>query len=184
MLRLKGLAEGSCTAITKAGTVEVQIGDNVWIKMPEPKFVGEAVMDFPSPSSTLAVVDVGLRIGIVEVTSFKELTRLQPTSNLADLCKNTGIDGVYAFTFDSKYDAAARFFAPALGVAEDPATGTAGAALAYYLHYSGRLVNEEYTFEQGHAMLREGVIHAKIEDGARVWVGGNAVCVLEGELRV
>jgi len=181
VLRLKGIVEGSCTAITKAGTIEVQVEDKIWIKMPA-KLVSKTTMDFPSSSSTLTVVDVGLKVGIVEVSNFKELMRLKPTPKLADYCKSAGLDGVYAFTFDSKYDAATRFFAPALGVEEDPVTGTAGVALAYYLH-TQRLVKESYVFEQGHAMRREGLIYARVE-GEHVWVGGDAVCVLEGRLRV
>mgnify|MGYP000017521703 CR=1 FL=1 len=183
VLKLKGIAEGSCTAITNAGVVEVQVEDKIWIRMPKPKLASRTTMDFPSPSSTLPVVDVGLKIGIVEVASFRELMELKPTPELADYCINGGVDGVYAFTFDSRCDAATRFFAPALGVEEDPVTGTAGAALAYYLH-TDRLVKEEYTFEQGHAMRRVGTIYAKIGREKCVWVGGNAVCVLEGKIRI
>ncbi|WP_366515066.1 PhzF family phenazine biosynthesis protein [Palaeococcus sp. (in: euryarchaeotes)] len=97
--------------------------------------------------------------------------------------KENGIAGIHVYTFDSKYDAAVRFFAPAVGVPEDPVTGTANAALAGYLKFTNKLVKEEYSFEQGHALNREGVVHVKLKEN-EIWVGGEAVCILEGVLKL
>lgn len=74
----------------------------------------------------------------------------------------------------------ARMFAPKLGVAEDPATGSAAAALA------GSLVTDatRLLISQGVEMGRPSLIEAGIirAEGAvsGITIGGNAVVVSEG----
>jgi trans-2,3-dihydro-3-hydroxyanthranilate isomerase len=84
----------------------------------------------------------------------------------------------------------ARMFAPTLGVPEDPATGSAAAALAGYLAdrentAGGRL---RWVVEQGFEMGRPSLIHIEAEkaDGrvTAVRVGGTAVRVSEGNFLV
>jgi len=84
----------------------------------------------------------------------------------------------------------ARMFAPRLGVAEDPATGSASGALGAYLVKHG-LVEAKPTarilVEQGYEMGRPSAIHVEVdadESGPKeVRVGGQAVEVAEGILR-
>ena len=84
----------------------------------------------------------------------------------------------------------ARMFAPGLGVAEDPATGSASGALGAYLVKHG-LVDARPTarilVEQGYEMGRPSAIHVEVdadETGPTVVrVGGKAVEVAEGRLR-
>ena len=84
----------------------------------------------------------------------------------------------------------ARMFAPALGVAEDPATGAASVALAGSL--AGRLPAGDGVFdwhiEQGVAMGRPSLIEASAERRggrtARLMVGGQVVTVAEGSMSV
>ena len=79
----------------------------------------------------------------------------------------------------------ARMFAPTKGIPEDPATGSAVAALAALL---GSLdgTSQSFTIHQGVAMGRPSLIRAAvtIEDGAAtaVTIGGSAVRVIEGRL--
>jgi trans-2,3-dihydro-3-hydroxyanthranilate isomerase len=85
-------------------------------------------------------------------------------------------------------EVAARMFAPALGIAEDPATGAAAAALGGYLAAHQRRVEgwTRWRIRQGEAMGRPSLIHLRTElrEGAlrRVEVGGSAVLIGEGEL--
>jgi len=186
VLRLKGLENGIYKATTKAGEIDVKVEDKVWLRV-SPKFVGSLDLDELKKVVDVkvvdtAVVDVGIKIGLAEVEDFETLMSLKPTSKLADYCKMLGIVGVYFYTFDSRFDACGRFFAPAYGVDEDPVTGTANSALAYYLNSSGKLVKNRYVFEQGHALGREGVVYVEIGDG--VWVGGDAVLVLRGLIEI
>jgi trans-2,3-dihydro-3-hydroxyanthranilate isomerase len=85
-------------------------------------------------------------------------------------------------------DIRARMFAPALGIAEDPATGAAAAALAGYLAAAlppghGTL---RWVVDQGIEMGRPSRLHVECDrDGERVVavrVGGSAVMVAEGIL--
>jgi len=84
----------------------------------------------------------------------------------------------------------ARMFAPLLGVSEDPATGGAVAALAGYLAASERLTDGRHSWriEQGFDMGRPSILELEsdVRDGIvyTVRVGGNAVIVSEGELRL
>ncbi len=81
----------------------------------------------------------------------------------------------------------ARMFAPLGGILEDPATGSASAALAAYL---GRLDGRSQKFEisQGVKMGRPSQISAEVtvEDGqpVEVAIAGYAVRVMEGRLTV
>jgi len=84
-----------------------------------------------------------------------------------------------------------RMFAPAHGVAEDPATGSASGALGAYL-VRHRLVRAEgetrIVSEQGTKMGRQSFVHValKAHDGVAsdLRVGGSVVPVIEGTLRV
>ncbi|MGG5822670.1 PhzF family phenazine biosynthesis protein [Falsiroseomonas sp. HW251] len=81
----------------------------------------------------------------------------------------------------------ARMFSPALGVGEDPATGSAAAPLAaLLLHLSGA---EEGAWDilQGVEMGRPSVLRTtarRTPGGIRATVGGGCVPVLEGEARL
>jgi trans-2,3-dihydro-3-hydroxyanthranilate isomerase len=83
----------------------------------------------------------------------------------------------------------ARMFAPGLGIAEDPATGSAVAAFAGVLMQFEALGDGEHSLviEQGYAMGRpsEIALQIVIRDGALVSgeIGGSAVLVSEGEIR-
>ena len=82
----------------------------------------------------------------------------------------------------------ARMFGPALGVEEDPATGSACAALAGQLasRNSNRDGTFSWTVKQGVAMGRPSTIQAFAEkkDGrvTRIAVGGSSVVVGDGQM--
>jgi trans-2,3-dihydro-3-hydroxyanthranilate isomerase len=82
----------------------------------------------------------------------------------------------------------ARMFAPAMGVPEDPATGSAAAAFAGLLAARGKLADGEHAIaiEQGYAMGRPSVIRLTIaiEAGRLVSasIAGEAVVVTEGTI--
>jgi len=75
------------------------------------------------------------------------------------------------------YDFVSRFFAPRVGVDEDPVTGSAHCALTPF--WSERLQQSEMTAFQ--ASRRGGVLRVRLA-GDRVGLGGQAVTVLRGEL--
>jgi trans-2,3-dihydro-3-hydroxyanthranilate isomerase len=79
-----------------------------------------------------------------------------------------------------------RMFAPGLGVAEDPATGSAAGPLAVHLARHARIpFGSEIEIHQGNEIGRPSVLHARAEGSParleRVEVGGAAVIVARGE---
>jgi trans-2,3-dihydro-3-hydroxyanthranilate isomerase len=87
-------------------------------------------------------------------------------------------------------DVRVRMFAPGSGVPEDPATGSAAAALGGYLsradgRSSGKL---SWTVEQGLEMGRPSLIYVEADRAdsgtVAVRVGGSAVAVSSGTMRV
>jgi trans-2,3-dihydro-3-hydroxyanthranilate isomerase len=103
--------------------------------------------------------------------------------------------GIYLFSTESSGDdvtAYSRMFASGLGIAEDPATGSACGPLGCYLVRHGLVTKEragQIVSWQGVAMGRPSRIHVSITQDAtgavsRVQVGGEAVPVAHGELAV
>lgn len=74
---------------------------------------------------------------------------------------------------------ASRFFAPAVGVPEDPVTGSAHCALAP--HWAPRVGRDPPVCHR--ASPRGGVLRVRFR-GGRVLVGGEAITVLAGRLAV
>jgi trans-2,3-dihydro-3-hydroxyanthranilate isomerase len=80
-----------------------------------------------------------------------------------------------------------RYFVPALGVAEDPATGSAAGPLAVHLARHGQIgFGQQIEIRQGEEIGRPSMLLARVEaEGGRVTkveVGGSAVIVAHGEL--
>ena len=91
---------------------------------------------------------------------------------------------VFAFANDG-YTAHVRDFAPLYGVPEESATGTANAALTFYLQHNGCLGAEaDGSFMQGEAMGRPSVVATQIRKDGTIYVGGTAAIVAKGELCV
>jgi PhzF family phenazine biosynthesis protein len=77
---------------------------------------------------------------------------------------------------DPRYDFISRFFAPAMGVDEDPVCGSAHCCLAPY--WAERLGTKSLMAFQ--ASSRGGILRLRLE-GDRVMLGGQAVIVSRGE---
>jgi trans-2,3-dihydro-3-hydroxyanthranilate isomerase len=82
-----------------------------------------------------------------------------------------------------------RMFAPAGGVSEDPATGSAAGPLAIHLARHGRIgFGDEIEISQGAELKRPSKLYARVDGTAerieRVEVGGSAVIVARGEFRL
>ena len=127
----------------------------------------------------------------------EDLWRLSPDwDRLAGLKSTENIMGVYAFTLESVEPgnvSHGRFFAPAVGIREDPVTGMASVPLADYLARFGVLKlppgggTVRARAEQGDAMGKPGRVELEVTgapgDVQGVRIGGRAVTVIEGELR-
>jgi len=78
---------------------------------------------------------------------------------------------------DPDTDFVSRFFAPAVGVDEDPVTGSAHCCLGLY--WSKKLGKTEFSAWQAYA--RGGRMSVRVE-GDRVFLGGRAITVFAAEL--
>ncbi len=113
---------------------------------------------------------------LVEMASEELVRELNPDMAKLSAFPVRGII-VTAAASSAKYDFVSRFFAPAVGVDEDPVTGSAHACLGPF--WSARLGKDEMLAYQ--ASARGGEIHVRVA-GERVLLGGQAVTVLHGTL--
>lgn len=82
-----------------------------------------------------------------------------------------------------------RMFAPAMGVPEDPATGSAAGPLALHLARHGQIeFGEQIEIRQGSSIGRPSVLYARARGTAAsadsVEVGGSALVVARGDFRL
>jgi PhzF family phenazine biosynthesis protein len=112
---------------------------------------------------------------LVEVASEEGLRGLKP--DFAALAR-LPVRGVIVTSQPARpgFDFVSRFFAPAVGVPEDPVTGSAHCCLADW--WGRRLGKAQMTGYQ--ASARGGVVRVRVA-GARVFLGGRAVTVVRGE---
>jgi PhzF family phenazine biosynthesis protein len=73
-----------------------------------------------------------------------------------------------------------RAFVPGLGINEDPVTGSLNAGIAQWLIDAG-LAPYHYVVSQGSALGREGRVHVD-RQGGDIWVGGDVVVCIEGQV--
>jgi len=115
---------------------------------------------------------------IIEVESEKVLRELQPDFQAIRQLNVRGVI-VTCRAEQGNYDFVSRFFAPGVGVNEDPVTGSAHCCLGPY--WKERLNKEEFLAYQ--ASARGGYLRVRV-NGDRVTLGGKAITVLSGELIV
>jgi len=84
---------------------------------------------------------------------------------------------------DGTTDLEVRAFGPKDGFTEDPVTGSLNAALAQWLMVEG-LAPARYTAAQGTALGRAGRVHLEREANGTLWVGGDSVSCISGEVRL
>ncbi len=87
---------------------------------------------------------------------------------------------------DSPPDAAhieVRAFTAPDGIEEDPVTGSLNASLAQWLIADGLLPNR-YVASQGACLNRNGQVHVAQDASGQVWVGGDSVTCIEGQVRL
>ncbi|HZG77651.1 MAG TPA: PhzF family phenazine biosynthesis protein [Paenibacillus sp.] len=173
----------------------------LWMRQPQPEAGPEA------PKRTIADV-LGLDVGdldeqlpiqevstglpslIVPVRSLQALKRAKPSrEKLLRFAEEGGAKVVLAFAreaLEPGNDLHVRVFAEALGIPEDPATGSANGALAGYLLLH-RVYGDRFALaaEQGYAVGRPSRLSLRGEradDGAHaVVVGGRCFLVARGE---
>ncbi len=113
---------------------------------------------------------------IIEVASEQIVRSIQPDFPLVATTTNRGVI-VTSLSSSREYDFVSRFFAPAVGIPEDPVTGSAHCCLGPF--WMNRLHKNELVAFQ--ASERGGVVKVRVQ-GDRVHLAGQAVTVWRGEL--
>ena len=132
------------------------------------------------------VYDNGMRHVFVALASEDAVVSVTP--DLARLRALPAVVGVSCFAgAGGRWKT--RMFAPAGGVDEDPATGSAAGPLAAHLARHGRIsFGDEIEISQGAELERPSTLYARVEGSPerleRVEVGGSAVVVARGEFRL
>lgn len=179
----------------------------VWMHQPVPRFetwqgdtdrlasaLGLASEDFDENLPIERAI-VGVNHVLVPIRSLGAISRARPEPDLLEALNLPGEHpGCFLFTLDRAErgaDIHGRMFAPAMGIAEDPATGSAAGPLGVYLLRHGRLTPDEtgqtrVRLEQGVEMGRPSALDIAISGSADniedVRVGGSSVLMIEGEL--
>ncbi len=114
---------------------------------------------------------------LIEVATEREVNAASP--NIQTLAAYTAIRGVIvtAKSASVEYDFVSRFFAPSIGVSEDPVTGSAHCCLAPY--WSAKLGRKDLCGYQ--ASRRGGTVRTSLR-ASRVQLSGQAVTVVNGTL--
>jgi PhzF family phenazine biosynthesis protein len=113
---------------------------------------------------------------LVEVDSEEIVRSAKPDFSLLTTVTVRGVI-VTSIASSKNYDFVSRFFAPQVGINEDPVTGSAHCTLSPF--WSKQLGKDELVGYQ--ASARGGVVRVLLS-GDRVSLGGQAVTVLRGEL--
>ena len=175
------VSEGDEVAFfTRSGTLRAVRRDGGWIEM-----------DFPTDAATLCADPGGLVsvLGVtsrsisknrfdylVEVATEDEVRAVAPDMRELAEVETRGVI-VTAKSSSPDFDFVSRFFAPRVGIDEDPVTGSAHSALGPY--WAKVLEKQELIGFQ--ASSRGGVVKVAVR-GERVLLSGQAVTVTKGEL--
>lgn len=155
--------------------------DGDWIEL---DFPASPVTPVPAPAGMLE--SLGVTATFVGKTPFDYLVAVNSEADVRACAPDFGrlakIEArgviVTSVSATDACDFVSRFFAPAVGIDEDPVTGSAHCALAVY--WQDQLKRSQFVAHQ--ISPRGGVLRVAI-GGDRVKLGGQAVTVLTGELR-
>jgi PhzF family phenazine biosynthesis protein len=164
---------------TRSGLLTAQRqGD--WIELNFPTVPEEQVVPPAGLAHALGVTPVYVgknRSGLlVQVASEEQVRALQPDFTALKALPARGII-VTSLCERLAYDFVSRYFAPQAGIDEDPVTGSAHCCLGPF--WARRLSKTTLTAYQ--ASARGGVVRVRLA-GERVYLSGQAVTVLRGEL--
>ncbi len=154
-------------------------GGLIWLDFPvtpaEPAEPPEQLIEGLGADLEMRFVGLSSQQYLVEVNSPATLKGLQPDQAALGELPVVGI--IVTCRGEGKYDFLSRFFAPAVGITEDPVTGSAHSTLGPY--WSQRLGKQRMTAYQ--ASARGGEVEVELR-GERIGLGSRAVTVMRVEL--
>lgn len=223
---------GTLSIQTNGGVLEVTVeaDGSVWMSQDDPTVievdveyerladalgVDELALSDLEADLPVAVASTGISYLIVPVAYLEHVGGATPDQTaIEELSDEFDVTGVYLFTFDAlsaESTVHGRMFAPRVGIAEDPVTGTASGAVGAYLRRFGAIVDtddptamaavagpegvslatdgdheptapDELQCEQGHFVNRPGTVRVRIDGPIRI--GGRGIVSLDGSIVV
>ncbi len=195
----------SLTTVTlsyTAGQIPVHFADTnnssvVWMKQRPPEFLGTLAATDLAPVLGIDLADIDLNYPIeqvstglpfiivplktlaamqkakLELTKYYQLIDQLPAQNILIFCSHT---------LHAENDLHVRVFTHALGIPEDPATGSANGCLAAYLVQHGYQYRKsiDLRVEQGYEIDRPSLLYLQA-DANSVAVGGQVELVAKGQ---
>jgi trans-2,3-dihydro-3-hydroxyanthranilate isomerase len=199
VLRRMGAISGDrATQVTPAGEAVVTYAEDgsVWFSPPaailgdviDPAAVG-AALGIPtlwiSPELPPQAASVGVGHLVVQVQPGHVGSVRPNLARLSDLLEENRLTGLMLWTFAGPGRLHARVFAPGASVPEDPATGSAAAALGVILTQAAGVTDAtRYTIWQGAEILRPSEITLVVNHRAvgSIAVGGHVVEVFSADV--
>jgi PhzF family phenazine biosynthesis protein len=189
------LAKGECICHTQAGDLRIEVGEKVLMQMAAPRIVDTiadaeeiyraiGVTDY-QPTLPVQIAYSGLPDIMIPLPDVATMQALKPDmATIAAITQKHDVVSFHVFAFaEDDYTAHVRDFAPLYGVPEESATGTANAALTYYLSVNGVIPEHgDFAFLQGEAMGRPSVVATRITPDGIIYVGGTAYILATGNL--
>lgn len=187
VLSSTGAASGIVRFAARCGILSatVQESGTITLDFPTSPLTSAMVPDgLPAALGTkvVAVLETGLHVGdlLVEVEDEKAVRELSPDFGALIAHARRGVIVTATAAHPGcGYDYVSRCFFPAVGIDEDPVTGSSHTALAPF--WSARLGRAELTGLQ--ASARSGLVRTTLH-GERTLLTGTAVTVIDGELLV
>lgn len=163
---------------SKSGDLKVEkSGKMYWLDFPSqpPKPVSMSKL-LPEALGTVPLY-AGYNVDLMVLVESEKIVR-EMTPNL-QMIRNLDVRGVIvtAPSERERVDFVSRFFAPAVGVPEDPVTGSAHTVLTPF--WGKRLNKKQLNAQQ---ISKRGGNLSCIDEGERVKIGGSAVTFLEGSI--
>ena len=164
---------------TRSGLLTAVRQDN-WIQLDFPSEPEEEVNAPENLSQALGISPAYLGKNrfdyLIEIKSESSLRNLSPDFALLRKIDSRGFI-VTSVADSAEFDFVSRFFAPSVGINEDPVTGSAHCCLGTF--WQRKLEKNEFTAYQ--ASARGGIIKVRVA-GERVLLAGQAVTVMRGTL--
>ena len=137
----------------------------------------ETVLQVKPNHDVLKRLDI--KVGLAHVDSAPSALELISRSNREARAFGTRTSGKVATAEPSQVTV--RAFAAPVGVDEDPVTGSLNASLAQWLIADG-LAPSQYIATQGTCLGRFGQVHVAQDATGQVWVGGDVVTCIDGQV--
>jgi PhzF family phenazine biosynthesis protein len=179
-----GFANPEITFQTKSGSLTVGRDGDLYVmdfpsNMPKPTMVPDGIADVLGARPVMVLKSKSV-LAVFE--DMRQVAALQPDlAKLTRFCNEIGMGLIATAPGDeaSGWDCASRFFAPHLGIPEDPVTGSAHTVIVPF--WAKRLGKDDITARQ--ISKRGGTLFCTLK-GDRILMRGRAVDYLKGTITV